>query len=126
MHPEFRCTILLVEEQRAVRDALAAMFAMHGLSAQVASTGSEAIAIYAERLASIDVVLLDVGMQNLDGPQTLRELQRINPNVLCCFITGGSEEYDDDILIAMGAKCVFQKPFQVDEVAAMLKHLVRS
>jgi DNA-binding response OmpR family regulator len=125
MDPQHRCAILIVEEQREVRDTLAAIFAVHGMSVQVASTGWEAIAIYQQQTENIDAVLIDVGMQDLDGPQTLHWLQTINAGVLCCFMTGGSTKYDDDILLAMGAKCVFRKPFHVNEVVAMLNHLVR-
>ena len=55
----------------------------------------------------VGIVLLDVNMKKLGGPQTLCELQRIDPRVLCCFMTGGEAVYDAETLIALGAHVCF-------------------
>ncbi len=65
-------------------------------------------------------MLLDVRMPGMDGPQTLAALKRINPAVLCCFMTGYAGDYTGEGLLALGAVRLFEKPFQLDEIAPAL------
>jgi CheY-like chemotaxis protein len=115
--------VLLVEEDSAVREVVATLLVHHGLLVLAAANGSEAIALYREHAASIGMVLMDVGMKKVDGPQTLCELQKIDPRVPCCFMTGGAAKYDAETLLALGAARLFLKPFHVREVVKTLKQL---
>jgi CheY-like chemotaxis protein len=117
------CTVLIVEQDAAVREAVTTMLRDQDLLVQSAASGSEAIALCGQAAGNIGMVLLDVGMEPMDGPQTLRELQRIDPRVLCCFMTGGFGKHDNAALKAVGVAYVFQKPFQASEVANVLKRL---
>jgi DNA-binding NtrC family response regulator len=122
--PTNLCTVLLVEEDRAVRECLVVLLRDHGLFARQAATGAEAVELFRMHTASTGVVLLDVGMKGMDGPQTLIALQQIDPGVRCCFMTGGSGKYDESALMAMGAACVFRKPFGI-EMANVLEQVVQ-
>src|SRR5262245_7085241 len=57
-----------------------------GFSVWVATDGAHARDVYRENHELIDLVLLDVELPLLDGPQTLAALQAINPRVLACFM----------------------------------------
>ncbi len=91
-----------------------------GFTVWLADGGRSALEIYRERQASLSVVLMDVRMPDLDGPQTLVALQRINPAVACCFMTGYAAEYTPEGLLALGAIRLFDKPFRMDEMAQSL------
>jgi len=72
-------------------------------------------------------VLLDVQMPDLDGPDTLAALQKINPGVRFCFISGNTGKYHTEQLWAMGAAHVLQKPFaSLSLLARLLWRLVGS
>jgi hypothetical protein len=47
----------------------------------------------------------------MDGPATLAALQGIDPNVGCCFMSGDTDEYAPEELLAMGAVHLLRKPF---------------
>lgn len=85
-----------------------------------AGGGEAALEVYRRQQADVAVVLLDVRMPGLDGPRTLAELQRINPQVVCCFMSGHTGSYSVEQLLGMGARHCFNKPFQVDEVCRAL------
>src|SRR6185437_11791541 len=85
-----------------------------------APNGQVALDLYRQQQADIAIVLMDVRMPGLDGPQTLTELQRINPQVVCCFMSGHTGDYTVAQLLNMGAFRCFNKPFQFDEVCQAL------
>ena len=106
--------ILVVDDNEGIRQML--QTAMRTLDFEVRSAGSgeQAIALYTRE--SIDLVLLDVQMPTMDGPQTLAALQKINPNIRCCFMSGNSGAYSREELLKRGAACVIQKPFRLADL----------
>jgi CheY-like chemotaxis protein len=90
----------------------------------LASNGPDAIEIL--RQQSIDVVLLDVQMPGMDGPQTLTVLNELQIPVRCCFVTGNIGKYTSDELLRLGATGIVQKPFQLHELHEAIVHALRS
>jgi CheY-like chemotaxis protein len=69
------------------------------------------------------VVLLDVDMPDLDGPETLDALRELNPEVQACFMSGDSGNYQPDDLRKRGAAHVIAKPFLLKDLANVLRPL---
>jgi CheY-like chemotaxis protein len=115
--------LLVADDEGEVRDALNDGLQREGFSVWLAADGQEALDLYRDHCATIDVVLLDVRMPGLDGPQTLAALQEITPQVRCCFMSGYLGRYTAEKLRALGAATVFAKPFQLAEVAHVLGEL---
>jgi len=116
--------ILIVDDDAAVRTMLEMGLRHHGFVVWLASHGQEALALYRCHSQEIDVVLLDVRMPGMDGPQTLAALQQINPQVRCCFVSGESGDYTQEALLALGATHYFKKPFSLSGVTQVLRQLV--
>ena len=116
--------ILVVEDDELVRIMLRLGLERHGLRVWLAADGAEAIERYREHAPSIAIVLLDVCMPGLDGPQTLAALRRMNPDVVACFMSGNTGIYEPDELLRRGARHVFAKPFLLEELARNLHALV--
>jgi CheY-like chemotaxis protein len=114
--------ILVVDDEEDIRGMLAAGMRQEGFIVWLAADGQEAIEHYREHDRDVDVVLLDVHMPKLDGPQTLAALHELNPQVRCCFMSGdpGCEE---ERLRELGATALFRKPFRLPEVAKVLRRL---
>jgi DNA-binding response OmpR family regulator len=95
-----------------------------GFSVRLAGDGQQALEVYRRHSDSIDVVLLDVQMPDLDGPGTLVALRRVNLSVPVVFMSADTGRYSVEDLLASGARRVFQKPFNLDELSQFLWQLV--
>ena len=79
--------ILVVDDETAVLCVLAARLRTEGYTVWLAGHSQQAIELYQRHREEIAVVLLDVLMPGLDGPNTLVALQKLCPTVSCCFMT---------------------------------------
>jgi CheY-like chemotaxis protein len=116
--------VLVVDDDPQVRRLLELALSRCGLTVWSAGNGWEAAELYRQHRDAIAVALLDVQMPGLDGPWTLAALQQVNPHVRAVFITGNSGDYDAELLLAMGAAGVLQKPFSLAEVAQAVRRLL--
>jgi CheY-like chemotaxis protein len=96
----------------------------HGFAVWLARDGREALQLYCRHRDAIDLVLLKVNLPGLDGPQTLAALQRLNPEIRCCFLSGDAGAYTDEELLEQGATALLNKPFRADEMAPVLWQLL--
>jgi CheY-like chemotaxis protein len=118
--------ILVVDDDAAVRSLLDFGLRQYGFAVWLAADGQEALQVYQQNRSAIDLVLLDVRMPVLDGPKTLAALSQLNPQIRCCFMTGQAGSYSQDELLKLGAAHVFHKPFQLSQVAQILRTLMGS
>jgi DNA-binding response OmpR family regulator len=116
--------ILVVDDEKSVREMLCYGMRKNGFRVWRASGGRSALKTYWHYRERIDVVLMDVQMPGLDGPQTLVRLRRLTTKVHCCFISGGLGKYDEQTLLDMGAVKVFRKPLPTMELAEALREIV--
>jgi two-component system, cell cycle sensor histidine kinase and response regulator CckA len=121
-----RATILVVDDERAVRAMTRVALESLGHEVLEAASGLEACAIYEARGERIELVVLDLTMPQMNGEQTLRALQQIDPDVRALVTTGYAE---DDVRerFSPGELAGFlAKPFARDElfraVSAALAH----
>jgi CheY-like chemotaxis protein len=116
--------VLAVDDEPAVLRLLALALPPLGFAVRVAGGGREAVEVYRRHRENIDLVLLDVQMPGLDGPQTLTALQAVRPDVRCAFMSGHTGRYTAEELLAMGAAHVFLKPFgPLAEFARVLREV---
>jgi CheY-like chemotaxis protein len=116
--------LLVVDDDLSMRTLLNAGLWQHGFMVWLAGNGLQALELYQELWADIDLVLLDIHMPGLDGPRTLMALQQLNPAICCCFISGNTAPYTEAALFERGAVRVLQKPFRMPEIAHLLWELV--
>jgi len=86
---------------------------------------THALEAFGRHSDSIDVVLLDVQMPDLDGPETLAALRRIKLSVPVVFMSGHTGRHSPEDLLALGATRLLHKPFNLDELSQVLWQLVR-
>jgi len=80
-----KSTILIVDDERNIREGLAEAFAMEGYEALNASDGQEAIALLEERY--IDLVITDLKMPKVSGMELLQHIKRRWENIPVIIIT---------------------------------------
>jgi CheY-like chemotaxis protein len=115
--------ILIADDMGLILTLLKFVLEPRGFNVWLAVDSSDAIDLFRRHHEQIDVVLLDVQMPGLDGPHTLAHLQRIDRDVVACFMTGNLGNYSVDELLNRGAMCVFIKPFRLSDVADYLQTL---
>jgi CheY-like chemotaxis protein len=115
--------VLVVDDEPLVRRLLNLSLTRLGYTVWEAASGEEALRLYREHQDQIGVVLLDVRMPGLDGPQTLARLRVEDPELPCYFITGDTGPYNPDTLRKCGARGIFQKPFHLGDVVQELQRL---
>jgi two-component system, cell cycle sensor histidine kinase and response regulator CckA len=118
--------ILIADDMGLILTLLKFELEPRGFTVWLAVDGDDALDLYRQNRAEIDLVLLDVSMPGLDGPRTLAALQTLDPDILACFMTGNSSTYTEENLLERGAVGIFHKPFNAAEVAKCLKAMVDS
>ena len=109
--------ILVVDDDPTLLTLLETVFRRRGFRVWCANSGEAAVELYGRQQADIGVVLLDVCMPFLDGPDTLTRLRQVNAGVRACFMSGFTGRYSLDDLFAMGAVRFFEKPFKIVPMA---------
>jgi DNA-binding response OmpR family regulator len=120
-----RLEVLVVEDEAAVGEMLELALRQFGFGVRLVGGGRQALEVYSRHRDTIDVVLLDVQMPDLNGPETLARLRGVNPFVPVFFMSGNTGRYSEEDLLALGATRVLQKPFRLDELDRLLRQLAR-
>ena len=123
--PRVKPGVLVVDDEYLVRIMVQLGLERNGFGVWLASGGREAIELYRKHRDSIAVVLLDVRMPGLDGPQTLDALRELNPGVRACFMSGDTGAHEPEGLRQRGAACVIAKPFQLEDLANVLRRVMQ-
>ena len=118
--------ILVVDDDPMLLTLLNTVLQRRGFNVWVSGGGQAALELYRRCWERIAVVLLDVRMPDLDGPQTLTELRRLNPSLACCFMSGHTGDYAGEELLALGALRCFDKPFRAAQLAEELWQIAQA
>ena len=114
--------VLVVEDEREVRDMLAEYLGSHGYEV-VCAEGGAAMRTHIEQTLP-DVVLLDIGLPGEDGLSLARFL-REHYDVGIIMVTGATDVVDRVVGLEMGADDYIAKPFDPRELRARLKSVMR-
>src|SRR6202166_2135646 len=115
--------VLVTDDDRAVRESLERALQLAGYEVELASDGDAAIAAIERRTP--DAVVLDVMMPGLDGLDVTRRLRREGKRIPILLVTArdaGGERVDG---IDAGADDYLPKPFELEELLARLRALLR-
>jgi CheY-like chemotaxis protein len=115
--------ILVVDDDPMILRLFDAALPVEGLRVWVANDGKTALEIYQEHQAEIHLVLLDIQMPGMDGPQILTHLREANSNLLACFMTGYAESHQIKDWVSVGVQECFIKPFRLQETVSSLREL---
>ncbi|MGB5963709.1 MAG: response regulator [Coleofasciculaceae cyanobacterium] len=115
--------ILVVDDEMAIREITKASLEAYNYKAITASNGIEAVAIYAEHREQISVVLTDMMMPSMDGPTTIRTLQKINPDVKIIAVSGLSSSDKLAQAAGTGVKTFLSKPYTTQELLETIERV---
>jgi two-component system response regulator MprA len=115
--------VLVVDDDRALRDALRRVLTLAGYEVQGAADGEQAIELVVQGVP--DAVVLDVGLPGIDGLEVCRRLRRLGNRVPVLMLTARDAVSDRIDGLDAGADDYLVKPFDVDELKARVRALLR-
>jgi two-component system response regulator MprA len=122
-HDNQAMSILVVDDDRGLRDVLRRSLQLAGYDVRLAESGSEALAQVSA--AEPDAVVLDIGLPDFDGLEVCRLLRREGNRVPVLMLTARDAVADRIEGLDAGADDYLVKPFDVDELKARLRALLR-
>jgi two-component system, OmpR family, response regulator MprA len=121
--PQAHSRVLVVDDDRAVRESLRRSLEFNGYAVALASDGAEALASISG--SAPDVVVMDVMMPRLDGLEATRALRKAGNDVPILVLTARDAIGDRVEGLDAGADDYLTKPFALQELLARLRALLR-
>ncbi len=115
--------VLVADDDRAIRESLTTALELHGYEVTACRDGVEALAAF--RAARPDVLVLDVMMPGVDGLGVCRVLRAEGDRIPILMLTARVETADRVAGLDAGADDYVPKPYDIDEVLARLRALMR-
>ncbi len=115
--------VLLVEDDSSIRRSLKATLSAMGFEIGEASSGEDALTTL--QMASYDVVLMDLNMLGMGGVEACRRVRREFPQMSILVLTVRDSEEDKIEALDAGADDYITKPFQVRELTARIRAVLR-
>jgi two-component system, cell cycle sensor histidine kinase and response regulator CckA len=105
-------TILIVEDDDAVRIPTAELLMMEGFKVLQARAGEEAIHVVQQNRSTLDVLITDMVMPNMSGHEVAEKLLEMNPELKVLFISG--DDVGNVRKSSNGARAALRKPFRLE------------
>jgi DNA-binding response OmpR family regulator len=115
-------TILVVDDEPKIVKLVRDYLERAGFGVRIAADGKSALSL--ARTEKPDLVILDLGLPQMDGLDVTRELRKVS-NVPVIMLTGRSEESDKLIGLELGADDYLTKPFSPKELVARVRVVLR-
>ncbi|TGQ47918.1 ATP-binding protein [Mesorhizobium sp. M00.F.Ca.ET.216.01.1.1] len=119
-------TVLLVEDEDAVRMGGMRALTSRGYTVHEASSGVEALEVFEALGGKVDIVVSDVVMPEMDGPTLLGELRKRQPDIKFVFVSGYAEDAFARNLPADAQFGFLPKPFSLKQLATIVKDMLES
>lgn len=117
--------ILVVDDEESIREITRGTLETFGYNVLTASDGTEALALYADKKNDIAVVLTDMVMPFMDGPATIRALQRMNPKVRIIAASGlGVGQHAGEGALE-GVSVFLNKPYTAEKLLKTLAQVLK-
>jgi CheY-like chemotaxis protein len=116
-------TILLVDDDKAILQVLRRMLQQHGYTVLFAADGDTALKLFRLHAHPIDLLLCDIVMPHVSGPQLAERLRAIRPTIPVLFISGLMQEAVVQDWVRSGAKFL-RKPVGQEQLARNVQELL--
>ena len=114
--------ILVVDDEPHIRDVICFALERAGLISTAVRNGTEAMAAF--RRGSIDLIILDIGMADMDGLEVCRQIRKTS-GLPILFLSARDEEIDKVLGLEIGGDDYVTKPFSPRELVARVKAILK-
>ena len=115
-------SILVVDDNEAIREAIAVILLGHGYRCESAKNGIEAM--QRVRQGRFDAIVTDLEMPEMDGIALTRKLSKYFPDLPVMIMTGLSDDDCKEIAFRAGAREFLSKPFDVHNLVRKLRRML--
>ncbi|MGE0622074.1 MAG: response regulator [Pseudomonadales bacterium] len=115
--------ILVVDDEDYVRQLAAVGLARSGYEVLIASSGQQAVALFAEHGERIDLLVTDLAMPEMSGEELIYQLRRIRPDLPVLLMSGYSRSAVNEELVGLPTVSFIQKPFLLSELSACVRRI---
>ena len=115
--------LLIIEDNRRISGSLTKGLTEYGYTTNTADTGEAALLILTKQ--TVDLIILDLGLPDIDGMDLLPKLKELNPQVSVIILTARSEIEDRVAGLDAGADDYLTKPFAFSELVARIRAVER-
>ncbi|HWN62326.1 MAG TPA: response regulator, partial [Streptosporangiaceae bacterium] len=119
-------TVLIVEDEPAMREVTRRILSRSGYNVIVAANGHEAIEIAESHTGDIDVLLTDVVMPRMLGKEAAERIRALRPGVKVLFMSGYAQGVLDSQGVVEAGVNLIQKPFSAAQLLATLGQIIAS
>ncbi|MBD0325238.1 MAG: PAS domain S-box protein [Pyrinomonadaceae bacterium] len=116
--------VLVVDDEEAIREITKGTLETFGYKVLTAGDGTEAVALYAAHRDEIKIVLTDMMMPFMDGPATIRALQKLNPQVKIIAASGLAANEKAAEAASAGVKTFLAKPYTAEKLLTALSNIL--
>jgi DNA-binding NtrC family response regulator len=109
-------TILVVDDEAMVKDLARDILKRQGYTVLTAGGGEEAVELYRKNSGTIAVVVLDILMPGVDGPEAFRRIRALDPRARVVLSSGYDQMPDADGILREGAVAFVRKPYRIAEL----------
>jgi PAS domain S-box-containing protein len=117
-------TLLLVDDEAAVRESVRRLLERHGYTVIEAQNGADAIRLYNGTAAGVDLVLTDLTMPGMDGYELAEQLRSRHPGLKVLFMSGYAERLMTSDRATQAGTGYVEKPFSVDTLLRRLREVL--
>ena len=114
-------TILLAEDHEGLRDSAKEMLQGLGYRTIVASNGRKALELFKTNSDHIDLIIMDVVMPSLNGPEAYLEMCALRSGIRVIFTTGYTPEAASLISLVEKGAAILQKPYSLTSLSQMVR-----
>ena len=117
-----KVSILVVEDDKAIRNFISATLEVHSYNCLIAENGEQAMLRVTSNKP--DIIILDLGLPDIDGVEIIKKI-RMWSNCPIIVVSARSEDKDKIEALDSGADDYLTKPFSVDELLARIRVAIR-
>jgi two-component system, cell cycle sensor histidine kinase and response regulator CckA len=114
--------ILVIDDEELMRNILQEMLILLGYRVQLAGNGLVGIEIYKNKMAEINLVIIDMAMNEMTGIQCMRELKKVNPDIKAILSSGYDLNQKIREIENEGFSGILQKPFENQELLKVINN----
>ena len=118
-------TILVVDDEAVIRDVTKMSLEKYGYQVLTAIDGIDALAVYAQNIKEIQLILIDMMMPLMDGAKAIKTLKKLNPKVKTIMMSGSTSN-NEKTLEDIPMEAFLHKPYTAEEMLTTMNNVLNA